>query len=114
MFTHHRRDAHQDHHLVEEQTRTHSRTTWSGYEIPKYDCDRVSRPSSYQWSPKLTRTKLRSWWKRSNRTILDSRHDSLETGVNSKDVCPSCNCEEMARNAPNSYAEALYCRKMEL
>jgi LmbE family N-acetylglucosaminyl deacetylase len=108
IFTHNRKDAHQDHRLIAE-------LTWSTfrnhmileYEIPKYDGD-LGQPSLFvPLTDELCEKKIRFIMdafpsQHSKRWFEESTFRSL------------MRLRGMECNAPSGYAEAFYCRKLVL
>jgi LmbE family N-acetylglucosaminyl deacetylase len=106
IFTHNRKDAHQDHRLVAE-------LTWSTfrdhlileYEIPKYDGD-LGQPSLFVPLPAEV-------YQKKVRYILDTFQSQHAKRWFREDVFSSVmRLRGMECNAPSGYAEAFYCRKL--
>jgi LmbE family N-acetylglucosaminyl deacetylase len=108
IFTHHRKDAHQDHRLVSELTwNTFRDHLILEYEIPKYDGD-LGQPSVFvPLETKIYQMKVRNLMgafetQRSKRWFEESTFLSL------------MRLRGMECAAPSGYAEAFYCRKLTL
>ena len=108
IFTHSRKDAHQDHRLLAELTWN---TFWNHlileYEIPKYDGDmgkpNVFMPITEDICRKKTSYLLEAFASQRNKHWFDERtFQSL------------MRLRGMECNAPSGYAEAFYCRKLVL
>jgi LmbE family N-acetylglucosaminyl deacetylase len=106
VFTHYRRDLHQDHRLV-------SSLTWNTfrdhlileYEIPKYDGD-LGCPNLFVHLDEAT-------CRRKVEYILDGFKSQAENQWFSKDAFLAIlRLRGIESNAPDKYAEAFYCRKM--
>lgn len=108
IFTHNRRDAHQDHRLIAELTWNTFRDHWIlEYEIPKYDGD-LGQPSVFvPLQPEVAQQKVRS--------IMDafpsqhSKHWFAE-----ETFFAIMRLRGMECHASSGYAEAFYCRKLVL
>src|SRR5882724_6415820 len=108
IFTHNRKDAHQDH-------RTTAELTWNTfrdhlileYEIPKYDGD-LGQPGLFVPLPAdLCKKKVRY--------IMDAFQSQHSKRWFEEDTFLSLmRLRGMECNAPSGYAEAFYCRKMVL
>jgi LmbE family N-acetylglucosaminyl deacetylase len=108
IFTHHRRDAHQDHRLIAELTwNTFRDHLILEYEIPKYDGD-LGQPSVFvPLPPEVCQKKVCS--------IIDafpSQHS--KRWFEEKTFLSLMRLRGMECNAPSGYAEAFYCRKLVL
>jgi LmbE family N-acetylglucosaminyl deacetylase len=108
IFTHNRKDAHQDHRLIAE-------LTWSTfrnhlileYEIPKYDGD-LGQPGLFvPLTDELCEKKIRF--------IMDSFQSQHSKRWFEENTFRSImRLRGMECNAPSGYAEAFYCRKLVL
>jgi LmbE family N-acetylglucosaminyl deacetylase len=108
IFTHNRKDAHQDHRLVAELTwNTFRDHLILEYEIPKYDGD-MGRPSVFvPLEPEVYKKKVRY--------ILDSFQSQHAKQWFREDTFLSLmRLRGMECNAPSGYAEAFYCGKLVL
>jgi LmbE family N-acetylglucosaminyl deacetylase len=108
IFTHNRKDAHQDHRLIAELTwNTFRDHLILEYEIPKYDGD-MGQPSLFvPLDPETCRTKIGY--------IMDSFPSQHSKRWFQQDTFLSLmRLRGMECNAPSGYAEAFYCRKMVL
>ncbi len=108
IFTHNRKDAHQDHRLLSELTwNTFRNHLILEYEIPKYDGD-MGRPSVFiPLETELCRKKIRY--------IMDafqSQHN--KSWFEEETFLSLMRLRGMECNAPSGYAEAFYCRKLVL
>ncbi|MGD0436792.1 MAG: PIG-L deacetylase family protein [Bryobacteraceae bacterium] len=108
IFTHNRKDAHQDHRLVAELTwNTFRNHLILEYEIPKYDGD-LGRPSFFvPLQPETYQDKVRF--------IMDafpSQHS--KHWFQPETFLSLMRLRGMECNSPTGYAEAFYCRKMVL
>jgi LmbE family N-acetylglucosaminyl deacetylase len=108
IFTHNRKDAHQDHRLLNELTwNTFRDHLILEYEIPKYDGD-FGQPSVFvPLEPEVYQKKVHNIMdafqsQRSKRWFEESTFLSL------------MRLRGMECNAPSGYAEAFYCRKLVL
>ena len=108
IFTHNRKDAHQDHRLVAEMTwNTFRNHLILEYEIPKYDGD-MGQPSVFvPLEPEIYRDKVRYIMEtfqsqRSKHWFCDDTFLAL------------MRLRGMECNSPSGYAEAFYCRKLVL
>jgi LmbE family N-acetylglucosaminyl deacetylase len=108
IFTHNRKDAHQDHRLIAELTwNTFRNHLILEYEIPKYDGD-LGQPSLFVPLP----TEV---YEKKIRYILDSFQSQHAKHWFREDVFSSLmRLRGMECNAPSGYAEAFYCRKLVL
>jgi LmbE family N-acetylglucosaminyl deacetylase len=108
IFTHSRKDAHQDHRLLAELTwNTFRNNLILEYEIPKYDGDmgkpNVFMPITEDICRKKTSYLLEAFASQRNKRWFDERtFQSL------------MRLRGMECNAPSGYAEAFYCRKLVL
>jgi len=108
IFTHNRRDAHQDHRLVAELTwNTFRDHLILEYEIPKYDGD-MGRPSVFvPLEQELYSTKVRY--------IVDSfQSQHAKRWFQEDTFLALMRLRGMECNAPSGYAEAFYCNKLVL
>jgi len=108
IFTHNRRDAHQDHRLVAELTwNTFRNHLILEYEIPKYDGD-MGRPSVFfPLEEDLYRRKVRY--------IVESFESQRGKAWFEEETFLSLmRLRGMECNAPSGYAEAFYCGKLVL
>jgi LmbE family N-acetylglucosaminyl deacetylase len=108
IFTHNRRDAHQDHRLISELTRNTFRNHLIlEYEIPKYDGDMgqpsVFLPISLEMCEKKVRLIMDTF-----RSQCDKRWFQRETFLSLMRL------RGMECNSPSGYAEAFYGRKLVL
>ena len=106
IFTHNRKDAHQDHRLISELTwNTFRNHLILEYEIPKYDGD-MGRPGVFVPLPEeLCQKKVR--------LIMDtfeSQHG--KNWFRPETFFSLMRIRGMECNAPSGYAEAFYCRKL--
>jgi LmbE family N-acetylglucosaminyl deacetylase len=108
IFTHNRRDAHQDHRLVAELTwNTFRDHLILEYEIPKYDGD-LGQPGLFVPLPVDV-------YQKKIRYIMDSFQSQHAKRWFREDVFSSLmRLRGMECNAPSGYAEAFYCRKLVL
>ena len=108
IFTHNRRDAHQDHRLIAELTwNTFRDQLVLEYEIPKYDGD-VGQPTVFvPLEDELCQAKVRH--------IMDTFQSQHNRSWFQKETFMALmRIRGMECNAPSGYAEAFYCRKMVL
>jgi len=108
IFTHNRRDAHQDHRLISELTwNTFRNHLILEYEIPKYDGD-LGQPSVFvHLASEMCQTKVRN--------LMDSFQSQRSKGWFEESTFLSLmRLRGMECNAPTGYAEAFYCRKLVL
>jgi LmbE family N-acetylglucosaminyl deacetylase len=108
IFTHNRKDAHQDHRLLAELTwNTFRNHLILEYEIPKYDGD-MGQPSIFvPLETELCRRKVRH--------IMDafvSQHE--KRWFQEETFFSLMRLRGMECNAPSGYAEAFYCHKLVL
>ena len=108
IFTHNRKDAHQDHRLLSELTRNTFRDHLIlEYEIPKYDGD-MGQPNVFV--PLDTET-----YQKKVRIIMDAFQSQHSKRWFQPDTFLSLmRLRGMECNAPSGYAEAFYCRKLTL
>jgi LmbE family N-acetylglucosaminyl deacetylase len=108
IFTHNRKDAHQDHRLIAELTwNTFRDHLILEYEIPKYDGD-MGQPNLFvPLQPETCRRKISY--------IMDAFQSQQSKRWFQPDTFLSLmRLRGMECNAPSGYAEAFYCRKMVL
>jgi LmbE family N-acetylglucosaminyl deacetylase len=108
IFTHNRKDAHQDHRLVAELTwNTFRDHLILEYEIPKYDGD-LGQPSVFVPLPaEVCQRKVRH--------IIDAFQSQHPKRWFREDTFLSLmRLRGMECNAPSNYAEAFYCHKIVL
>jgi LmbE family N-acetylglucosaminyl deacetylase len=108
IFTHYRKDAHQDHRLVAELTwNTFRDHLILEYEIPKYDGDMgqpgLFVPLPYDLCQKKVRLLLETF---------PSQHS--KSWFRQETFLSLMRIRGMECNAPSGYAEAFYCRKLVL
>lgn len=106
IFTHHGKDAHQDHRLISELTwNTFRDHLILEYEIPKYDGD-LGQPSLFvPLESEVCQKKVRC--------ILDAFQSQHSKRWFQQDTFLSLmRLRGMECNAPSGYAEAFYCRKL--
>jgi len=108
IFTHHRKDAHQDHRLIAELTwNTFRNHLILEYEIPKYDGD-LGQPNFFvPLEQEIYQKKIR-YIMESFVTQRTKRWFEQETFL------ALMRLRGMECVAPSGYAEAFYCRKMVL
>ena len=108
IFTHYRKDAHQDHRLISE-------LTWNAfrdhlileYEIPKYDGD-MGQPSVFVPLDADV-------YKKKVRCIMETfRSQHQKRWFEENTFLALMRLRGMECNAPSGYAEAFYCRKLVL
>jgi LmbE family N-acetylglucosaminyl deacetylase len=108
IFTHNRRDAHQDHRLLSELTwNTFRDHLILEYEVPKYDGD-MGQPSVFLPLPSETCEKKVRLIMDTFRSQCDKRWFQRETFLSLMRL------RGMECNAPSGYAEAFYGRKLVL
>jgi LmbE family N-acetylglucosaminyl deacetylase len=108
VFTHNRRDAHQDHRTVADLTwNTFRNHLILEYEIPKYDGD-LGQPNCFVPLPQEIYTRKVDCLMKAFRTQQDKRWFEPATFM------ALMRLRGMECNAPSGYAEAFYCRKMVL
>jgi LmbE family N-acetylglucosaminyl deacetylase len=108
IFTHNRRDAHQDHRLLAELTwNTFRDHLILEYEIPKYDGD-LGQPSVFvPLEDEVCRKKVRY--------IMDTfQSQHSKRWFEESTFFSLMRLRGMECNAPSGFAEAFYCRKMVL
>ena len=108
IFTHNRRDAHQDHRLISELTwNTFRNHLILEYEIPKYDGD-MGQPSVFlPISLEMCEKKVR--------LIMDTFRSQCDKHWFQRETFLSLmRLRGMECNSPSSYAEAFYGRKLVL
>jgi len=108
IFTHNRKDAHQDHRLIAELTwNTFRNHLILEYEIPKYDGD-LGQPSVFvPLEPEVCQNKVGY--------IMDAFQSQHAKPWFQQDTFLSLmRLRGMECNAPSGYAEAFYCRKLVL
>lgn len=106
IFTHNRRDAHQDHRLIAELTwNTFRNHLVLEYEIPKYDGD-LGQPNCFvALEAEILKKKVRY--------LLDSFQSQHAKSWFREDLFLSLmRLRGMECNASSGYAEAFYCRKL--
>jgi LmbE family N-acetylglucosaminyl deacetylase len=108
IFTHNRKDAHQDHRLIAELTwNTFRDHLILEYEIPKYDGD-MGQPSVFVPLPQEV-------YQRKVRYILDTfQSQRPRRWFEEETFLALMRLRGMECNAPSGYAEAFYCRKLVL
>jgi LmbE family N-acetylglucosaminyl deacetylase len=108
IFTHSRRDAHQDHRLIAELTWNTFRDHFIlEYEIPKYDGD-MSQPSVFVPLPmELCQKKVRNLME----AFVTQR---TKQWFQPETFFALMRLRGMECNAPSGHAEAFYCRKLML
>lgn len=108
IFTHTRKDAHQDHRLVAELTWSTFRDHFIlEYEIPKYDGD-LGQPSLFvPLADEICHKKVRYLM-----DAFPSQHG--KRWFEESTFLSLMRLRGMECNAPSGYAEAFYCRKMVL
>jgi LmbE family N-acetylglucosaminyl deacetylase len=108
IFTHNRRDAHQDHQLLAELTwNTFRDHLILEYEIPKYDGD-IGQPSLFVPLPvEVCEKKVRF--------LIDTFHSqSSKQWFRPETFLSLMRLRGMECNASSGYAEAFFCRKLVL
>lgn len=108
VFTHNRKDAHQDHRLIGELTWNTFRDHFIlEYEIPKYDGD-MGQPNTFMpLTSDVCQNKVRY--------LMDAFKSQHSKRWFQQDTFLSLmRLRGMECNAPSGYAEAFYCRKMVL
>jgi LmbE family N-acetylglucosaminyl deacetylase len=108
IFTHNRRDAHQDHRLIAELTwNTFRDHLILEYEIPKYDGD-LGQPSVFVPLPfEVSQQKVRAIIE-----AFPSQHS--KHWFEEKTFLALMRLRGMECHAPSGFAEAFYCRKLVL
>jgi LmbE family N-acetylglucosaminyl deacetylase len=108
IFTHNRKDAHQDHRFISELTwNTFRDHLILEYEIPKYDGD-LGQPNIFVPLQKETYQKKVHYLLETFETQRNKRWFERETFLSLMRL------RGMECNAPSGYAEAFYCRKLVL
>jgi len=108
IFTHNRKDAHQDHRLISELTwNTFRDHLILEYEIPKYDGD-LGQPNIFVPLLEETCQKKVHYLLETFETQKSKRWFERETFLSLMRL------RGMECNAPSGYAEAFYCRKLVL
>lgn len=108
IFTHNRKDAHQDHRMISELTwNTFRDHLILEYEIPKYDGD-LGQPSIFVPLRKEICEKKVQFLLETFQTQRSKRWFERETFLSLMRL------RGMECNAPSGYAEAFYCRKLVL
>jgi LmbE family N-acetylglucosaminyl deacetylase len=106
IFTHYRKDLHQDHRLLAE-------LTWNAfrnhlileYEIPKYDGD-MAAPNAYvHLSPELAKRKVRH-------LCEQFKTQKTKQWFGEDTFLALLRLRGLESNSPGKYAEAFYCQKM--
>jgi len=108
IFTHNRKDAHQDHRLIAELTWNTFRDHFIlEYEIPKYDGD-LGQPNAYvPIEAELCQRKIQY--------ILDAfQSQRAKRWFDENTFRSLMRLRGVECNAPSGYAEAFYCRKLVL
>ncbi len=108
IFTHHRKDAHQDHRLISDLTwNTFRDHLILEYEIPKYDGD-LGQPNVYiPLELELSRKKAR-------RILETFESQRSKRWFEEETFLSLMRLRGMECNAPSGYAEAFYSRKIVL
>jgi LmbE family N-acetylglucosaminyl deacetylase len=108
IFTHNRKDAHQDHRLLSELTWNTFRNHFIlEYEIPKYDGD-LGQPSVFvPLKREVCETKVRHLM-----DVFESQR--AKAWFEESTFLSLMRLRGMECNAPSGYAEAFYCRKLVL
>lgn len=108
IFTHNRKDAHQDHRLISELTwNTFRDHLILEYEIPKYDGD-LGQPNLFvPLEPDVFRNKVHHIME-----AFESQHS--KQWFREETFLSLMRLRGMECNSPSGYAEAFYCRKMVL
>jgi LmbE family N-acetylglucosaminyl deacetylase len=106
IFTHNRRDAHQDHRLIAELTwNTFRDHMILEYEIPKYDGDMGQPNMFFPLESEQCRKKVRY--------IMEAFQSQRSKRWFQEDTFLALmRLRGMECNAPSGYAEAFYCRKL--
>jgi LmbE family N-acetylglucosaminyl deacetylase len=108
VFTHNRKDGHQDHRLLAELTWNTFRDHWIlEYEIPKYDGD-MGQPSVFvPLKQEICEKKIAS--------LLEAfQSQRCKRWFERETFLSLMRLRGMECNAPSGYAEAFYCRKVVL
>jgi LmbE family N-acetylglucosaminyl deacetylase len=108
VFTHNRKDAHQDHRLIAELTwNTFRDHLILEYEIPKYDGD-LGQPGLFvPLEAEICQKKVRYIM-----DVFESQHN--KRWFQEDTFLSLMRLRGMECNAPSGYAEAFYCRKLVL
>lgn len=108
IFTHNRKDAHQDHRVIAELTWNTFRNHFIlEYEVPKYDGD-FGQPSVFV--PLSTET-----YQKKVRHIMEAFQSQRgKAWFQQETFLAVMRLRGMECNAPSGYAEAFYCRKLVL
>lgn len=108
IFTHNRKDAHQDHRLISELTSNTFRDHLIlEYEIPKYDGD--------MGQPSLFVPLIAALYGKKVEHIMDAfRSQHKKRWFQPETFLSLMRLRGMECNAPSGYAEAFYCRKLML
>lgn len=108
IFTHNRKDAHQDHRLIAELTWNTFRDHFIlEYEIPKYDGD-MGQPNFFvPLQPDIFKKKVRYIM-----DVFQSQH--VKRWFQEETFLSLMRLRGMECNAPSGYAEAFYCHKIVL
>jgi LmbE family N-acetylglucosaminyl deacetylase len=108
IFTHNRKDAHQDHRLIADLTwQTFRDHLILEYEIPKYDGD-LGQPSLFvPLPPEVYQQKVQYLMQ-----AFPSQHP--KRWFEEQTFLALMRLRGMECNAPSGYAEAFYCRKLVL
>jgi LmbE family N-acetylglucosaminyl deacetylase len=108
VFTHHRKDAHQDHRLIAELTWNTFRNHFIlEYEIPKYDGD-FGQPNLFVPLEKET-------YQKKVRFIMEAfKSQHSKHWFQPETFLSVTRLRGMECNAPSGHAEAFYCRKLVL
>jgi len=106
IFTHHSKDAHQDHRLVSDLTwNTFRDHLIIEYEIPKYDGD-LGNPNTYVYLDEaVVQKKVES-------TCAIFQSQSKKQWFTEDTFRSILRIRGVESNSPSKYAEAFYCRKM--
>jgi LmbE family N-acetylglucosaminyl deacetylase len=108
IFTHNRRDAHQDHRLIAELTwQTFRDHLILEYEIPKYDGD-LGQPSVFVPLPSAV------YQKKVHCLMQAFQSQHPKRWFEEQTFLALMRLRGMECNAPSGYAEAFYCRKLVL
>lgn len=106
IFTHNRKDAHQDHRLISELTwNTFRDHLILEYEIPKYDGD-LGQPNLF--AP----LEQEIYEKKARFLMQVFQTQRLKQWFNQETFLALMRLRGMECNAPSGYAEAFYCRKL--
>ena len=108
VFTHHRKDLHQDHRLLAELTGNAFRNHLIlEYEIPKYDGD-LGAPNAYvHLSQDLARRKVRH-------ICEEFKTQKAKPWFSEDTFLALLRLRGIESNSPGKYAEAFYCHKLSL